>query len=107
MAELTITDKRLKPIASKVLGGERLSIDDGILLYRSPDLLAVRWLGHYSREKGHGHGTHFNVTRQINPTNVCVAPCRLCAFGRDPNAPGAYTFALEKIYQRAEQGVRE
>ncbi len=24
-----------------------------------------------------------------------------------PNAPGAYTFALEEIYQRAEQGMRE
>ena len=32
MAELTITDTRLKPIASKVLAGERLSIDDGIML---------------------------------------------------------------------------
>jgi aminodeoxyfutalosine synthase len=31
----------------------------------------------------------------------------LCAFGRDPSAPGAYTFALDEIYQRAEQGVRE
>jgi len=38
---------------------------------------------------------------------VCVAHCRLCAFGRSPDAPGAYTFALEEIYQRAEAGMRE
>jgi aminodeoxyfutalosine synthase len=107
MSELTITDSRLKPIASKVLGGERLGIDDGITLYRSPDLLAVGWLGNHVREKRHGNITYFNVNRHINPTNVCVAHCRLCAFGRDLNAPGAYTFALEEIYQRAEQGVRE
>jgi aminodeoxyfutalosine synthase len=107
MAELTITDKRLKPIAGKVLAGERLSIDDGILLYRSPDLLAVGWLANYVREKRHGKVTYFNVNRHINPTNVCVAHCRLCAFGRDASSPGAYTFALEEIYQRAEQGVRE
>ena len=107
MGELTITDPRLQPIASKVLAGERLSIDDGILLYRSPDLLAVGWLANHVREKRHGNVTYFNVNRHINPTNVCVAHCRLCAFGRDPNAPGAYTFALEEIYQRAEQGVRE
>jgi aminodeoxyfutalosine synthase len=107
MAELTITDARLKPIASKVLAGERLSIDDGMLLYRSPDLLAVGWLANHVREKRHGNVTYFNVNRHINPTNVCVAHCRLCAFGRDPDAPGAYTFALEEIYQRAEQGVRE
>jgi aminodeoxyfutalosine synthase len=107
MSELTITDQRLKPIAGKVLAGTRLSWDDGITLYRSPDLLAVGWLANYIREKRHGNITYYNVNRHINPTNVCVAHCRLCAFGRDPNAPGAYTFALEEIYQRAEQGVRE
>jgi aminodeoxyfutalosine synthase len=107
MADLTITDARLQPIADKVFTGERLDIDDGILLYRSPDLLAVGWLANHVREKRHGNVTYFNVNRHINPTNVCVAHCRLCAFGRDPDAPGAYTFALEEIYQRAEQGVRE
>jgi len=107
MSELPITDQRLKPIAEKVLAGTRLSMDDGITLYRSPDLLAVGWLANYVREKRHGNITYYNVNRHINPTNVCVAHCRLCAFGRDPNAPGAYTFALEEIYQRAEQGVRE
>jgi aminodeoxyfutalosine synthase len=107
MSELTITDQRLKPIAEKVLAGERLSMDDGIALYRSPDLLAVGWLANHVREKRHGNITYFNVNRHINPTNVCVAHCKLCAFGRDPDAPGAYTFALEEIYQRAEQGARE
>jgi len=107
VAELLITDQRLAPIAAKVLRGERLSQEDGIALYRSPDLLAVGWLANHLREKRHGNVTYFNVNRHINPTNVCVAHCKLCAFGRDPNAPGAYTFALEEIYQRAEQGVRE
>jgi aminodeoxyfutalosine synthase len=107
MSELILTDQRLKPIADKVLGGERLSLDDGIALYRSPDLLAVGWLANHVREKRHGNVTYYNVNRHINPTNVCVAHCKLCAFGRDPNAPGAYNFALEEIYQRAEQGVRE
>lgn len=107
MSELTITDQRLQPIADKVLAGQRLGLEDGIALYRSPDLLAVGWLANYVREKRHGNITYFNVNRHINPTNVCVAHCRLCAFGRDPNAPGAYTFALEEIYQRAERGVQE
>jgi len=107
MSKLTITDQRLKPIAERVLAGVRLTVQDGIALYRSPDLLAVGWLANHVREKRHGNVTYFNVNRHINPTNVCVAHCKLCAFGRDPSAPGAYTFALEEIYQRAEQGVRE
>src|ERR1700732_180481 len=107
MSKLTISDQRLRPIADKVLNGERLDAADGIALYRSPDLLAVGWLANHVREQRHGNVTYFNVNRHINPTNVCVAHCKLCAFGRDPNVPGAYTFALEEIYQRAEQGVRE
>jgi aminodeoxyfutalosine synthase len=107
VADLLITDQHLAPIAAKVLRGERLSQEDGVALYRSPDLLAVGWLANHVREKRHGNVTYFNVNRHINPTNVCVAHCKLCAFGRDPNAPGAYTFALEEIYHRAEQGVRE
>jgi aminodeoxyfutalosine synthase len=105
-SELQITDARLRPIADKVLAGERLSAADGVLLYRSPDLLAVGWLANHIREKRHGDICYFNVNRHINPTNICVAHCKLCAFGRDPNAPGAYNFALDEIYQRAAEGVR-
>jgi aminodeoxyfutalosine synthase len=106
MADLQITDSRLKPIAAKVMAGERLSASDGITLYRSPDLLAVGWLANHIREGRHGDVCYFNVNRHINPTNICVAHCKLCAFGRDPNAPGAYNFALDEIWQRAEEGVR-
>jgi len=89
MSKLTIIDQRLQPIAERVLAGERLRGEDGIALYRSPDLLAVGWLANYVREKRHGNVTYFNVNRHINPTNVCVAHCKLCAFGRSPEAPGA------------------
>jgi len=107
VSELIIDDAKLRPVADKVLAGERLDLDDGLALYRTPDLLALGWLGNHARERRHGNVCYFNVNRHINPTNVCVAHCKLCAFGRDPNAPGAYTFALEEIWQRAEQGARE
>ena len=105
MADLHIDDARLKPIAEKVLAGVRLDADDGLALYRTNDLLAAGWLANYVREKRHGNVCYFNINRHINPTNVCVAHCRLCAFGRDPDAKGAYTYALEEIWQRAAQGV--
>jgi aminodeoxyfutalosine synthase len=107
MAEFQISDARLKPIADKVLAGERLSFDDGIALDCTNDLLALGWLANGVREQRHGNICYYNVNRHINPTNVCVAHCRLCAFGRSPDAPGAYTFALEEIWQRAEAGMRE
>jgi aminodeoxyfutalosine synthase len=90
-----------------VLAGERLEAEDGIALYRTDDLLAVGWLANYVRERRHGNVCYFNINRHINPTNVCVAHCRLCAFGRDPDAKGAYTYALEEVWVRAAQGVAE
>ena len=107
MAELQISDPRLKPIATKVLAGQRLTFDDGVALFRSHDLLAVGWLGNYVREQRHGNIAYYNINRHINPTNVCVAHCRLCAFGRDATATGAYTYALEEVWERAAQGVAE
>ena len=101
------TDARLRPIAERVLAGERLSSEDGVALYQSHDLLAVGWLANYVREKKHGNIWYFNVNRHINPTNICVAHCRLCAFGRSPDAAGAYNFSLEEIWRRAAQGVSE
>jgi aminodeoxyfutalosine synthase len=55
----------------------------------------------------HGDKTYFNVNRHINPTNVCVAACRLCAFGRKKDAPGAYTMALEEAFDTAASGYSE
>ncbi len=104
---LQLTDTRLEPIAAKVMAGERLNADDGLALYQSNDLLAVGWLANFVREKKHGNITYFNVNRHINPTNVCVAHCKLCAFGRSVDSPGAYTFALEEMYERAGEGVAE
>jgi aminodeoxyfutalosine synthase len=100
-------DAKLGPIAEKVFAEERLSFEDGLVLYGSPDVLAVGWLANYVREKLHGNIAYFNVNRHINPTNVCVAACRLCAFGRKKDAAGAYTMALDQAWQTAASGYTE
>jgi len=106
-SQLIIEDKRLEPIAEKVRAGARLTFDEGVALYRSNDLLALGWLGNFVREQRHGTVCYYNVNRHINPTNVCVAHCRLCAFGRDASAAGAYTMALEQVLQTAASGYSE
>ena len=100
-------DPRLEPIAAKVLAGERLDFADGLVLYGSPDVLAVGWLANYVREKMHGDVTYFNVNRHINPTNVCVANCKLCAFGRKKGDAAGYTMALEEAWTAAASGYSE
>ena len=100
-------DPALQSIAERVLAGKRLTFDDGVELYKSPDLLALGYLANHVREKLHGKRTHFNVNRHINPTNVCVASCKLCAFGRKPGASGAYTMALEEAFRIAGENWTE
>jgi aminodeoxyfutalosine synthase len=100
-------DARLEPIAAKVLAGERLDFNDGLALYGSSDVLAVGWLANHVRERLHGDVTYFNVNRHINPTNVCVANCRLCAFGRKKGDPAGYTMALEEAWETAATGYSE
>ena len=80
-------DPQIEPIAEKIFAAERLSFDDGVALYGTSDVLAVGWLANHVRERMHGDVTYFNVNRHINPTNVCVAACRLCAFGRKKGDP--------------------
>jgi aminodeoxyfutalosine synthase len=104
---LRLEDATLQPIADKVLAGERLEFDDGVTLYNSSDLLGIGYLAHHVRERMHGKRTHFNVNRHINPTNVCVASCKLCAFGRKPDAPGAYTMALDEAFRTAGENWTE
>jgi aminodeoxyfutalosine synthase len=101
------SDPALRPIAAKVEAGERLGFDDGVALYRSPDILAVGWMANAVRERMHGDIAYFNVNRHINPTNVCVASCRLCAFGRRKGAAGTYTMALEEAWATAGTGLTE
>jgi aminodeoxyfutalosine synthase len=105
--ELTIEDQRLRPIADKVASGTRLTYEDGLDLYRTPDLLTVGYLANQVRERLHGNVTYFNVNRHINPTDVCVASCRLCAFGKKAKDPRAYTMSLEQVWETAGQGYTE
>src|SRR5690348_10616286 len=100
-------DPRLSAIHEKVLAHERISPEDALALYRTGDILAVGWLANHVRERLHGDKTYFNVNRHINPTNVCIAACRLCAFGRKKDSPGAYTMALEETFQTAASGYSE
>lgn len=80
VADLRLRDSRLTPIADKVLTGERLDRREGLVLATTDDLLGVGRLANLVRERLHGDRTHYNINRHLNPTNVCVASCTLCAF---------------------------
>ena len=102
----------LAEIDEKLQGGERLTLEDGVRLFETRDLLAVGYLANREREKRHGARTYFNYNLRLEPTNVCEATCLFCSFSRlQEGMPEAYTMSLEqawdKLRQRANQPLTE
>jgi len=102
-----IEDPRLRPLLEKVESGERLSYEDGVTMFRSSDMLSLGYMANVVRERLHGDVTYFNVNRHINPTDVCVASCRLCAFGKKAKDPNSYTMSMEQVWEMAGKGYAE
>lgn len=75
-------DPALKAIASKVKHHERITFDEGVLLYEKGELGFVGALANYIREKLHGDKTYFNRNFHIEPTNLCVYDCKFCSYSR-------------------------
>jgi aminodeoxyfutalosine synthase len=96
-------DTRLKTIQDKVAAGQRLSFDDGLLLYETPDLFTVGELANQVRERLNGNHTYFNVNVHLNPTNVCVYRCNFCAFRSDLRDPKGYAMSDAEILHRAAE----
>ncbi|MBI5186245.1 MAG: aminofutalosine synthase MqnE [Nitrospinae bacterium] len=94
----------LEPIREKVEKGERLSFQDGLDLFRSPDLLGVGALANIVRERKNGNRAYFIVNRHINPTNICKNRCRFCAFSKNAGEEGAYAMDLEAVLKSAATG---
>jgi aminodeoxyfutalosine synthase len=101
-----LMSSQLLPIADKVFSRRRLSFEEGVILYTTPDLHTVARLANWVREEWNGNVVYFNVNRHLNPTNVCVVDCKFCGFARKPNK-GGYTMSLEEAYQHASQGYSE
>ncbi len=105
---LDLRDPALEPVAEKVLAGERLHRDDALVVATTSDLLGVGRLANLVRERLHGDATFFNINRHLNPTNVCVASCALCAFYVPyRRAAEGWTYSVEEAVQVAERDVDE
>lgn len=72
----------LKHIAQKVLNKQRITFDEGVLLYEQGELGYLGTLANYIREERHGDKTYFNRNFHIEPTNLCVYDCKFCSYSR-------------------------
>lgn len=75
-------DADLKRIGEKVLAQQRLTPEEGLILFEKGEVGFVGALANQVRERLHGHKTYFNRNFHIEPTNVCVFACKFCAYSR-------------------------
>lgn len=109
--ERYLSDPALVPLARKVAAGERLTFEDGLVLYRTPDLTGLGAMAHAVRLRLHGRRTYYVVSRRLSYTNICHTHCQFCAFQAKPGDPRAYALSAEDIIRELEKpenaGVRE
>ena len=107
MMELSGTTRRavdaagLGSIREKVMAGERLTFEDGVRLFRTPELAAVGALANEVREERWGDLTYFNRNLHVNATNVCEASCIFCSFARLKTGDAdSYTMSIDQAVGR-------
>src|ERR1700748_2260050 len=81
-ALLGTADKELQRIGEKIIGQERITPEEGVLLFEKGTLPWLGALANHVRERLHGDKTYFNRNFHIEPTNVCVFTCNFCSYSR-------------------------
>jgi aminodeoxyfutalosine synthase len=75
-------DLTLKTIGQKIIQNERISFEDGVVLFEKASLPYVGALANWKRNELHGDLTYFNRNFHIEPTNVCVFSCKFCSYSK-------------------------
>ena len=92
----------LLDIYKKVENCERLSFEDGMRLYQTPNLNAVGQLANIVRERLHGDKTYFVRNQHINYTNICNKFCKFCSFYAKKGGPAPYQMSIDEVKTRLE-----
>lgn len=105
--ETLITRAGLGEILEKVKTGQRLTAEDGIRLYNSPDILAVGYLANIVREQLNGDKTYYIYNQHINYSNICTNLCKFCAFGKDKSSELAFEMDVEEVKDKVRARLDE
>ena len=97
----------LGDILEKINNSERLSIEDGIKLFKHPDLLAVGYLADIVRHRLNNDNAYFIYNQHINYSNICTNLCKFCAFGRDKSSDLAYEMNVSDVEKKVRERIDE
>ncbi len=90
----------IEDIYQKVHRGARLDEEEGLRLFRCPDVTAVGTLADHVRRRLHGDEAYYVLNQHINYSNICINQCRFCAFHRHAGEPGAFELSLDDVERK-------
>ncbi|HYQ87731.1 MAG TPA: aminofutalosine synthase MqnE [Bacteroidota bacterium] len=105
--DILFRDQRLVPIWEKVQRGERLSLEDGMIMYGTPDLISLGKMAHFVQKQKSGDAVYFVLNQKIEHTNICILSCKFCDFAVKKGDPEAYEMATEEILSKLSPEIHE
>jgi aminodeoxyfutalosine synthase len=92
-----ITDPELRQIALKVSESQRISPEDGLLLFNKADLPLLGLLSGIVRRRHNGNYAFFNHNFHIEPTNKCIYNCRFCSYHKPEGDPESWEYSQSEM----------
>ncbi len=92
----------IENIVLKIIKGERISVEEGILLYKNADLSILGYLANLIRERKNGDKVYFNKNLHIEPTNQCIYSCKFCSYYKKKGEEG-WEFSREQMLDKVRE----
>ncbi|MBI4810468.1 MAG: aminofutalosine synthase MqnE, partial [Ignavibacteriales bacterium] len=105
--EIYFRYNNLITIFQKLQHGERLSLEDGLVLFNTNDLISLGKMASYVQQQKSGDAVYFVLNQKIEHTNVCVLSCKFCDFAKKKGEPDAYKMATEEILSKITPEIKE
>jgi len=84
-----------------------LSVEEGVYLYHHAPLADLMFIADELRKKQVPHGkVTWQIDRNVNTTNVCIANCKFCNFYRIPGHAEAYITDMPTYRQKITETLK-
>jgi cyclic dehypoxanthinyl futalosine synthase len=97
----------LSHLFEKALRFEFLSLEEGKYLFEEASLTELMYVANELRKIQVPHEkVTWQIDRNVNTTNVCIANCKFCNFYRIPGHPEAYITEMPAYRQKIEETIK-
>jgi len=94
-------------LLERALNFEFLSKEEGVYLYHNAGTAELAFVANELRKKQVPSGkVTWQIDRNVNTTNVCIANCKFCNFFRRPGHEESYITDIETYKQKIEETFR-